>query len=51
MPQAGGVAIIRLSGSSAVAAVRRIFRPASAGARRAALLGEPLQSHLAGFRV
>ena len=49
VPQAGGVAIIRLSGPNAVAATRRVFRPASRAARRSALLDEPMQSHLAVY--
>ena len=37
VPQAGGVAIIRLSGPSAVSAAMSVFRPASRAAREDAL--------------
>lgn len=49
VPQAGGVAIIRLSGPDAVAAARAVFRPASRDERDAAARGDPLQSHVAVY--
>jgi tRNA modification GTPase len=39
VPQAGGVAIIRLSGPAAVSAARGVFRPAARAARAAAVAG------------
>ena len=49
VPQAGGVAIIRLSGPDAVAAARAVFRPASRDERDAAARGDPLRSHVAVY--
>ena len=47
VPQAGGVAIIRLSGPNAVAATRAVFRPAAKAARDAQRRGDPMVSHTA----
>ena len=47
MPQAGGVAIIRLSGPNAVAATRAVFRPAAKAERDAQRRGDPMVSHTA----
>lgn len=47
VPQAGGVAIIRLSGPNAVAATRAVFRPAAKAARDAQRRGNPMVSHTA----
>ena len=47
VPQAGGVAIIRLSGPNAVAATRAVFRPAAKAERDAQRRGDPLVSHTA----
>ena len=49
VPQAGGVAIIRISGPDAVAAARAVFRPASRDERDAAARGDPLRSHVAVY--
>lgn len=47
VPQAGGVAIIRLSGPNAVAATRAVFRPAAKAERDAQRRGDPMVSHTA----
>lgn len=47
VPQAGGVAIIRLSGPNAVAATRAVFRPAAKATRDAQRRGDPMVSHTA----
>ena len=47
VPQAGGVAIIRLSGPNAVAATRAVFRPAAKAARDAQRRRDPMVSHTA----
>lgn len=51
VPNAGGVAIIRLSGPRAVEAARAVFRPASRAARAAAREGTPPSSHTALYGV
>ena len=51
VPNAGGVAIIRLSGPRAVEAARAVFRPASRAARAAAREGAPPSSHTALYGV
>ena len=51
VPQAGGVAIIRLSGPSAVSAAMSVFRPASRAAREDAREHRPPRSHLALYGV
>lgn len=51
VPNAGGVAIIRLSGPRAVEAARAVFRPASRPARAAAREGTPPSSHTALYGV
>ena len=47
VPQAGGVAIIRVSGPNAVAATRAVFRPAAKAERDAQRRGDPMVSHTA----